>query len=74
VHGVGPGPSGRLEHQVVAEVGVAWSDPGQADRQIGFGHMGAVGVGVGVDGDRGDAHGSGRAHDAPGDLPSVGDE
>ena len=74
VDGVGPGAGGRLEEQVGAEVGVGRGGARQPDGQVGLPDVGAVGVGVGVDGHAGDAHGPGGADDAPGDLAAVGDQ
>ena len=72
VDGVGPGPGGGVEDEGRAQVGVGRGVPGQAHGQVGLPDVGAVGVGVGVDGHRGHAHGPGRAHDASGDLAPVG--
>ena len=40
----------------MAQVGVGRGVAGQAHGQVGLGHVRAAGVGVGVHGDRGDAH------------------
>ena len=67
-----PGARGGVEDHRRAQIGVGRGHPGQAHGQVGLAHMRALGVGVRVDGHRGDPHGSRRPHDAPGDLAAVG--
>ena len=44
------------------------------DRLVGEGAVAGIAVGVGIDGDGGDAHLAGGLDDAAGDLAAVGDQ
>ena len=65
---------GRIEDLGDVEVALGRRATAQRDRLVGLTHEGRVGVAVGVDGDRAQAHLAGRAHDAPRDLAAVGDQ
>ena len=65
---------GRVEDLSDVEVALGRRATAQRDRLVGLAHERRVGVAVGVDGDRAQAHLAGGAHDAPRDLAAVGDE
>ena len=64
----------RRDDAVVAQI--AFADRCGADMDCLVGHldMQRAGIGVGIDGDGGDAHAPRGADDAAGDLAAVGDE
>ena len=72
VDGVGPRRAGGVDQQVGPQVGVGRRRAGQPDGAVGLGPVRAVGVRVGVDGDRADAEVAAGAEDPPGDLAAVG--
>ena len=56
------------------EVGIARSGTADMHGLVGEFHMHRVTVGIGIDGDRTDAHALGGSDDATGDLAAIGDE
>ena len=74
VDGVAAGPPRCVDEEVDPEVRVGRRVAGEPDGQVGFSDEGHVGIGVAVDGDRLDPERAARAHDATGDLASIGDE
>jgi hypothetical protein len=74
VDGVGAGALGRVDDEIAAQVGVGWRVARQVDGPIGLAHEGRVGVGVGVNGDGGDAEVAAGAEHPAGDLAAVGDQ
>ena len=69
---VGSGSPGGVDHQVGPQVGVAGGVARQANRPVGFGHVGGTLIGVGVDGHGVDAQVPTGAEHPPGDLAPVG--
>ncbi len=74
VHGIGAGGTGCGQQFVGAQVGVGAGRSAQRHRLGGLAHMQGVGIGVGVDRDRFDAHAVGGVDDAAGDFAAIGDE
>jgi hypothetical protein len=74
MHGVGPGAAHGIEDLLDIEVGLGTRRTAQGDRDVGLADEGRVGVWLGVDGDRLDAHGARRAEDAAGDFTAVSDQ
>ena len=70
----GAGSAGGVEDLVHHEVGLGRGGAAQREGLVREARVQGVPVGVGVDGDRGDALVAGRADDADGDLAAVGDE
>ena len=58
------------------DVEIAVARPRGSQQHGGIGHrdMHGVAVGLGINGDRAQAHGAGGADDAAGDLAAVGDQ
>ena len=74
VHRVRAAPAGRLDEQVAAQVRVGRRVARQVHGVVGLGDVRRVGVGVGVDRDRLDAHRPAGGEHPPGDLAPVGDQ
>ena len=72
--GVGPGAGGGAEEGRDVEIGVGRRGGAEAHGSVSGAHVGAVGVGVGVDGHGADAQPAAGANDAAGDFAAVGDE
>ena len=74
VHRIGPGGTGCGQQLVGAQIGVSTGSTTQGHGLGGFAHMQSIGIGVGVDGYRFDAHAMGGVDDAAGDFAAIGDE
>jgi len=74
VERVGPGAGGGAEDGRDVEVGVGRRGGADAHSGVGGADVGAVGVGVGVDGHGADAQPAAGADDATGDFAAVGDK
>ncbi len=74
VHGVSTGPGRHVEDLGDVEVRRRGGVAPQGVRLVGASHVQRVTVGVGVDGDAGQAGVTAGAHDAYGDLAAVGDQ
>ena len=74
VHRLRAGPAGRVQDGVAAQVAVARRRRAHWPCLVGHLHVARVAVGVGVDGNGGDAHPPRGEHHAAGDLAPVGDE
>ncbi len=73
VNGAGPGAGGGAEEGGDVEVGVGRRGGAEAHSGVGGADVGAIGVGVGVDGHGAEAQLMTGADDAQGDLAAVGD-
>ena len=71
---LGAGFTAGFDDPLDVEVALSRSGGTDADRLIGHLHMQGFGVGIGIDGDRGDAHAPGGADDAASDLAAIGDQ
>ncbi len=71
---LGAGGPGDLEDAVGLEVAFAGWGRADGDRLVAGEHMAGAGIGVGVDGNRLNAHAPRRPDDAAGDLAPVGDQ
>jgi hypothetical protein len=74
VDGVGSAGSGDLRDLLAAQVSFGGSSAGQGIRFVGGANVQCIAVGLGVDGDSGDAHFLQRLGDADGDFATVGNE
>ena len=74
MHGISAGAAYGVEDLLDVEVGLGARRTAQGDRDVGLADEGRVGVGLGEDRHRLDAHGASRAEDAAGDLTAVGDQ
>jgi len=74
MHRLRPGVARRRDEARDVEVALGRGGAADRDRLVGLQDVQRVGVGLGVDRDRGDAHAPGGAHDAAGDLAAVGDQ
>jgi hypothetical protein len=74
VHGVGAAAGGDVEQLVDAQVRVRRGVAAERERLVGELGWQAVAIGVGVDGDAGQARVAARADDPDGDLAPVGDQ
>ena len=72
--GVGAGGAGRRDDEVAAQIGSGGRRAGQPDGLVGQLDVRRPRVGVGVDGDRGQAERVRGPYDADGDLAAVGDQ
>src|SRR5579884_4159202 len=71
---LGAGLPARLDDTVDLQIALRRRWRADAHRLIRLAHMQRVGVGIGIDRHRLDAHAARRAHDAAGDLAAIGDE
>ena len=71
VNGVGMGASSDVEYQIAAQIRFGGRREAEAVRFIGLEHVGSGAVGVGVDGDGGNAQLVAGAQDAEGDFAPV---
>ncbi len=74
VDGLGAGGARGGEDFVGVEVGLRDGGGAEVDGFVGLGDVEAVAIGLGIDGDGGDAHATESADDAAGDGSAVGDE
>ena len=74
VNGLGAGGAGGGEDFIGVEVALGGGRGTEMDRFVGLGDVERVAIGVGIDGDAGDAHFFKGADDATGDGAAVGDE
>ena len=74
MHRLCAGRAARLDDGVDLQVALGRGRRADAHGLVGFAHMQRVGIGVGIDGDGGNPHAPGRAHDACGDFSAIGDE
>ena len=74
MNGVGPGAACRVDDQVAAQVSVRRRIAGQRHGRIGVGDVRQAAIGIGVDGDGGDAEVAAGPHHPPGDLATIGHE
>ena len=74
VHGIGAGGTGGGQQLVGAQVGVGAGRSAQRHRLSGLAHMQGVGIGVGIDRHRFDAHAVGGVNHPAGDFAAIGDE
>jgi hypothetical protein len=74
VYRIGTACAGGRDQQVTAQVGGARRVARQVHGVVGLGDVERVGVGVGVDGDRLDAHRPAGGEHPAGDLAAVGDK
>jgi hypothetical protein len=65
---------GCLDDAARLQVALARGRGADMHRLVGHRHMHGPRIGIGIDGDGGDAHPPCRAHDADGDLAAVGDQ
>ncbi len=72
--GVGPGNGGGRQHGLDRQVAVLGRRRADAHAFVGEAYVHGVGVGGGMDGDRGNAHFAAGAQDAQRDFPPVGDQ
>ena len=72
--GVGAGATGDVEDQIAAQIRFGGRRGSEAVRFVGLENVGSGTIGVGVDGDGGNAQLTAGAQDAQGDFATVGDE
>ena len=72
--GVGVVAAGDIEDEVAAEIRFAGGSGAEAVSFIGLEDVEGRAIGVGIDGDRGDAKLAAGAQDAEGDFSTIGDE
>ena len=72
--GIGARRFGRGHDLRAVEIGLGGLRRADADGLVGHVHMERVAVGLGIDGDGGDAEPSRRLDDAAGDFAPVGDQ
>ncbi len=74
VDGLRPRRLGRRQHLGRVQIGLARRRRADQHRLVRLAHMQGVGVGLGIDGDGAQAHATGGAEDAAGDLAAIGDQ
>src|SRR5690606_37793727 len=74
MNGLDPGTAGGVEDGRYVEVGVGRGRGADADGRVGFLHVQAPGLGIGIDGHGANTHAPAGADDATGNLAAVGDE
>ncbi|MCY1525111.1 hypothetical protein D9M68_600800 [compost metagenome] len=74
MNGIGAGGRGGLQQLVDAQIAVCGTAPAQRVAEMRLAHMHGAGIGIGEDGNGLDAHGMRRAHDAPCDLATIGNQ
>ena len=72
MHGVSTGSAYGLEDLLDIKVGLGTRRTTQRDRHVGLAHEGRVGIGLGIDSDGLNAHGSCRPKDTARDLAAIG--
>ena len=68
------GALGGIDDLVDDQIAFARGRRADEDRFVRHAHVARAGVGLGIDGDRGDAHATRGLHDAAGDFAAIGDE
>ena len=74
MHGLGAGLPRHFDHALDVEIAVARPRRAEQDGFIRHGDMHGIGVGLGIDRHRAQAHRLGGADHAAGDLAAVGDQ
>ncbi|GAA0005419.1 hypothetical protein BRDID11002_54220 [Bradyrhizobium diazoefficiens] len=74
MHGLRPGLSRGFDQTLDIEITVTRPRGAEQHGLVGERDMHRVTVGLGIDRDRAQAHGTGGANDAAGDLAAVGDQ
>ncbi len=74
MHRLGAGPAARLDDAVAAQIALGRWRRADAHRLVRLADMERVGIGVGMDRNRGDAHAARRADHPAGNLAAIGDE
>ena len=72
--GLRAGLQRRLNDDIAQQIAFAYRCCADAHCLIGQSHMAGIGIGVGIDGDRGHAHFTSGVDDPAGDFATVGDE
>ncbi len=74
VDGAGAGALSDVEDQIAAQIGFGSGRGSETVSLVGFENMGRGAIGVGIDGDGGEAQLTAGAQNAQGDFATIGDE
>ena len=71
---LGPAIQRRADDPVALQIAFAGRAGTDMHRCVGRAHVGGPRIGVGINGDRADPHGTGGADDPAGDFAAIGDQ